>query len=389
MNYGRESERIISVDVLRGLIIFLMIFVNDIAGLAHTPRWLKHVSASVDGMTIPDVVFPAFIFVMGMSIPIAIGRRLDSGQSWYIIIWHILLRTVSLLIIGILTVNYPDDQIIGWPRGLWKLLMLTSVFMVWHTVPKQSTWLKKISFLIRFIGCVLLLFAALLFRDSSGQWLSIKWWGILGLIGWAYVIASCIYLLTHDNRTLLSGTIALLICVYIAFREGGLSGRWFNGGTVGAHPAIAVAGVLLGTIVRSSDILYNKKILKAAVFIGFMALTAWLLRPLYGISKIGATPSWCLYTSAITCAVWIALYWLIDVKGIIRWSGFFQSAGLNALFAYLFSSLMYSVFQVTHIGYFSFYDSPFFIGLVRSAVFTISINYFSGWTGKSGIRLKL
>jgi len=62
-------ERIASVDALRGLVILLMIFVNDVAGVKAAPSWLKHVSAEADGMTLSDLVFPAFLFIMGMSIP--------------------------------------------------------------------------------------------------------------------------------------------------------------------------------------------------------------------------------------------------------------------------------------------------------------------------------
>ncbi len=73
---AEPMDRIASVDALRGLVILLMIFVNDVAGVKTAPAWLKHVSAGADGMTLPDMVFPAFLFIMGMSIPLALGRAL-------------------------------------------------------------------------------------------------------------------------------------------------------------------------------------------------------------------------------------------------------------------------------------------------------------------------
>ena len=74
-------DRVASVDALRGLVIFLMIFVNDVAGVKAAPAWLKHVDAHADGMTLPDMVFPAFLFIVGMSIPLAIGRALARDFS--------------------------------------------------------------------------------------------------------------------------------------------------------------------------------------------------------------------------------------------------------------------------------------------------------------------
>jgi heparan-alpha-glucosaminide N-acetyltransferase len=78
-----KPERIISIDVLRGLTILIMIFVNDVAGVTGIPAWMKHIEPpEADGMTFVDVVFPAFLFIVGMSIPFALGKRLQNGESW-------------------------------------------------------------------------------------------------------------------------------------------------------------------------------------------------------------------------------------------------------------------------------------------------------------------
>src|SRR5512143_2781389 len=74
-------ERVASVDALRGLVILLMIFVNDVAGVGRAPSWLKHVGVEADAMTLPDVVFPAFLFIAGMSIPLSLQRASASGQT--------------------------------------------------------------------------------------------------------------------------------------------------------------------------------------------------------------------------------------------------------------------------------------------------------------------
>ena len=58
--------RVRSIDLLRGLDVLLILFVNEISGVQGTPAFLLHKPATVDGMTATDVVFPAFLFIAGM-----------------------------------------------------------------------------------------------------------------------------------------------------------------------------------------------------------------------------------------------------------------------------------------------------------------------------------
>ncbi len=58
-----------------------MLYVNDVAGVSGTPAWMKHFPPGTDGMTFVDVVFPAFLFIVGMSIPFAIGKRLERRET--------------------------------------------------------------------------------------------------------------------------------------------------------------------------------------------------------------------------------------------------------------------------------------------------------------------
>src|SRR3954470_9804206 len=88
--------RIDSVDALRGLTILLMIFVNDLGPAA--PPWMHHIQPpGADGMTLADVVFPAFLFILGVSIPLAFERAREAGKSLWSQVGHILIRTAGLL----------------------------------------------------------------------------------------------------------------------------------------------------------------------------------------------------------------------------------------------------------------------------------------------------
>ena len=68
-------QRVTSIDILRALTMVLMIFVNDLWSLKNIPAWLGHVERGVDGIGLADVVFPAFLFIVGLSLPFAIDHR--------------------------------------------------------------------------------------------------------------------------------------------------------------------------------------------------------------------------------------------------------------------------------------------------------------------------
>jgi predicted acyltransferase len=69
-----RPPRVASLDLVRGLDVWLMLFVNEMAGVRATPLFLRHMPASADAMTITDVVFPAFLFITGMAIPLALAH---------------------------------------------------------------------------------------------------------------------------------------------------------------------------------------------------------------------------------------------------------------------------------------------------------------------------
>ena len=62
-----NNNRILSIDVFRGLTIFLMVVVNDLMPVTGIPAWLKHASSDANTMTFVDVVFPAFLFIVVIS----------------------------------------------------------------------------------------------------------------------------------------------------------------------------------------------------------------------------------------------------------------------------------------------------------------------------------
>ena len=99
------TKRILTIDIMRGLTLFLMLFVNDLY-VPGVPKWLTHTPADFDGMGLADWVFPGFLFMVGMAVPFAIQKRINNGDSNIKLVYHILVRTISLLIIGIFMLNF-------------------------------------------------------------------------------------------------------------------------------------------------------------------------------------------------------------------------------------------------------------------------------------------
>src|SRR5690242_3439742 len=97
------GSRLKSLDALRGLNLYLMLFVNDLAAGRGSsfPQWARHFNGTGDGITFVDLIFPGFIFIVGMSVPLSVKARVRAGDPPHLLFWHIATRTVSLLFMGI------------------------------------------------------------------------------------------------------------------------------------------------------------------------------------------------------------------------------------------------------------------------------------------------
>jgi len=189
------AKRILSIDVMRGLTLFLMLFVNDLY-VPGVPDWLTHRPADYDGMGLADWVFPGFLFMVGMSVPFAIQSRIKNGEPTKKILFHILLRTISLLLIGVLMMNTGrlNPELSGISKNAWAIAMYVSVFLIWNIYPVNR---KTLSYLFKGVGILMLILLVFMFRSGTSEnpgWLITGWWGILGLIGWGYLVTSLVYL---------------------------------------------------------------------------------------------------------------------------------------------------------------------------------------------------
>jgi heparan-alpha-glucosaminide N-acetyltransferase len=398
--------------------MFMMIFVNDLAGAPEkiVPDWMVHFSDrhhGESGMTFVDLVFPGFLFIVGMSIPFALGSRLAKGEPLWKIVLHVIARALALLTLGILMVNTESSapKTAGWSPALWSAAMFLSAIFAFCVISPRSVetgtvkfW-KIFSVSLRTIGFAGMIYLAFVFRDQKNRpiitllpfHISTSWYGILGLIGWAYLAASIIYLIFRGNRTAILGCVALMTCFFAADRHGFFDNFWPNnyvdfGGTLGSQAAITVAGLLLASILVVPDMASNRARLRfTLLFIAGFATAAILLNGLYGISKNEATPSWCLWSCAITAALWLVFYFLADARQIISFSKLFAIAGQNVLLAYLISEGMVSWLDLLHLGnwYGRLAETNLACACARSIGCAVIILTITALLNRLGFRLKL
>jgi predicted acyltransferase len=411
-----RAPRIMSIDAVRGLVMFTMIFVNDLAGNDIVPDWMVHFSdrhSSGSGMTFVDLVFPGFLFIVGMSIPFALGSRLAKGEPLGKILLHILGRTLSLLFLGIMMVNEsPNTEVMGWSATWWTALMYLSAILAFCGIapragssPEKVRRWKLVSLGLRLLGFASLFWLALAFQGKHNHRIltlspfsiHYEWYGILGLIGWAYAIGAIVYLMFRNQRTALLGCVALLMCFFPADKKGFFDNCPISHfvdfqTTLGSQPAITVAGVLLATILLTAETAaVAARVRFTLLFIAGFSLAALLLNGLYGISKNAATPSWCFWACVNTAAFWLLFYLLADVKGMTRVAKPFAIAGQNVLLAYLISEGSESFLSVLHLG--DWYDRlaqvNLFCACARSAACGVVILAMTAGLNRLGFYLKL
>jgi heparan-alpha-glucosaminide N-acetyltransferase len=398
MRYNQlNKQRILSIDTFRGITILVMIFVNELAGVRDIPAWMKHMPANADAMSFVDVVFPGFLFIVGMAIPFAINNRLAKGASFFELQQHILFRTLGLLVLGVFMVNAEgenyNEALMGMSIDLWALLFFAAVILVWKVYYTNN---KILVYILRAIGFIALIILAVIYKGKNGESIMPRWWGILGLIGWAYLYSCIFYQLCKGNKYLLAILIAVCVAVYALGSMQSVKDStwlWWMSAQKGnaAHTSITLCGVVLTLLFfdDGKNINPRSRFLQAFVFTLLLFVAGYLLRPYFKISKIYATPTWCLYSAGFCCIIFAFLYWLIDIKKAQRWTNFFKPAGSNPLLTYIIPDIIYYLTSLFAISLFPDSLDYGWIGTLWSAFFAVAVMGIVILLNKMKLRLQL
>lgn len=385
-------KRLKSIDIFRAITMLLMIFVNDVSSVKQIPSWIEHAAASEDGLGFADTVFPAFLFIVGLSLPFAIRNRMNKDDSVIDISVYILSRSVALLVMGFFHVNsenYNSAAVL--PQAIWIIAITIAFFLIWLDYPPAMAKIKK--YILITTGIILLLLMAFLYKGgtpAAPEGLRPSWWGILGIIGWAYMVCAFLFLFIKGSLPVLLIALILFMLVNIIEHAGSLK---LNLPVIG--DASSVTLVMWGIVI---SLLYGELSAKGKdqylwllfLSVGMVLIIGGLIiRPFAGgISKIHSTPAWVFICTGISVLIFTFMIWLVDIKGKQNWFTIIRPAGTSTLTCYLIPYLLYSIYSLLHFHYPEFlnYGTG---GLIRSIIVAVLVIILVGVMEKRTLRLKI
>lgn len=395
-NTSTSPVRMSSVDILRGLTMVLMVFVNDLWSLKDIPQWLLHVPAGTDGIGLSDVVFPAFLFIVGLSLPLAIEARRRKGDDDLRILRHVVTRSFALIVMGLFLVNGENlnAEATGFSRHLWYFLSCLGFILIWNSYPKGMD--RRLAYALQSLGIAVLLVLAYLYKggkDGAVYAFKPHWWGILGLIGWSYLAAGIVTLAAKGRLSFLFAGWALFAALSMFHHAKWIPEVFYNfpepivGGTL---TGLVLGGALAMSFFRRYATEENigdvyKVLLTATGILVFLSL---ITRPHWGLAKLGATPAWLFLCSAFTLGVFLILQHLVDRKGLGGWFAFAKPAGTDTLLCYLMPYFAYALKTWSGL---KLPDAVLtgFPGLVKSLLFALLCVWLTRMLSNLGLKLKL
>lgn len=304
------DKRLLSLDVFRGATIAAMLLVNTPGTGKFGYRLLQH--AEWDGCHPPDLIFPFFLFIVGVSINLSLAKQESAGARRSATITKIVRRSLIIFAIGVLlnALPYFDWEVTRIPGVLQRIALcyfVASMLVLLTGVRGQA------------ITAALLL---------AGYWVLMKWVPVPGY--GAGVLQPETNLAAYIDRALMSG--------HLWHR------RWDPEGLLSTVPAVSttLAGVLAGHWLRSPR--SHGQRLRGLLVGGGAAIGLGLLMNVWlPINKNLWSGSFVVFTAG---AAFISLglcYWVVDLKGYRRWATPFVVFGTNAILAYALSTLMTKV----------------------------------------------
>jgi predicted acyltransferase len=315
---GSATQRLVSLDVFRGITIAGMVLVNNPGTWAHIYWPLQH--AAWHGWTPTDLVFPFFLFIVGVAITLAFGTRAEAGTSKRDLYLKVIKRTLIIFGLGLFLNAFPyfDFSELRIPGVLQRIAVCYFLASIIFFNTKIKTQVAIVIALLLIYWLMVELIPAPGFTagdlSKEGSLPSFIDRVVLGKHVWAQAKV-------YDPEGLLSTIPAL---------------------------ATTLIGVLTGHWLRTKHSSYEKV---AGLFVAGAICVAlgWAWNPFFPINKALWTSSYVVFTGGLALQLLALCYWIIDIKGHRRWAKPFEVFGLNAIALYVGAGLMAALLGVINV----------------------------------------
>ena len=304
------KSRLVSLDVFRGITIAGMVLVNNPGTWSAIYPPLEH--AAWNGITPTDFIFPFFLFIVGVAISLALGRRIEAGVSKSVYL-KVFRRSGVIFLLGLLLAAFPFFELstLRIPGVLQRIavcyLIVSLIFL--HTNWKQQTVLGIAALLV--------------------------YWILMTLVP----VPNCEATSVSDKVCNLA---AYLDRVILTESHMWKQSKVFDPeGILSTLPSLVttLSGVLTGTWLKSKR--GNDEKVGGIFFFGIvLCAIGWSWNLLFPFNKALWTSSYVVYTSGLALCFLGFCYWLIDINGYRKWSKPFVIFGVNALALFVGSSFM-------------------------------------------------
>ena len=303
------TGRLVSLDVFRGLTIAGMVLVNNPGSWGHIYWPLGH--ASWHGWTPTDLIFPFFLFIVGVSITLALGPRVESDKSTCDLYLKIFRRAAIIFALGLFLAGFPFFNL-GTIRIAGVLQRIAICYLVAAIIFLKTDLRKQ-----------LIIAAALL----------VVYWLVM-----TFVPTPGFQMGDFSKE----GSIANFIDRKLLGNHIWSQGKIYDPeGLLSTLPAIATTllGVIAGQVFRANKKEYEKVSLLFIAGMGCV-VAGWLWNLFFPINKSLWTSSYVLFTGGLAMQLLAFCYWLIDIKQYRRWAKPFVVFGVNAIALFVGTGLM-------------------------------------------------
>lgn len=320
MSDGTGSSRIYSLDVFRGATIAGMILVNNPGTWSAIYPPLQH--AEWHGLTPTDLIFPFFLFIVGVAIAIALGKRVSESDNRAVYI-KIFRRTALIFGLGLLLHAFPFFEL-STLRIPGVLQRIAVCYLIASLIFLNTTWKQQ-----GIIAGALLL----------GYWFLMTAVNVPGCEVTALADKAC-NLAAYVDRSVL-----------------GLDHIWKQGkvydpeGILSTIPAVVttMSGVFAGLWLKTDKGEYEKA--GGLLLSGIVLLViGWIWSFWFPFNKALWTSSYTVYTSGLACCFLGFCYWVNDLKGYKTWAKPLEVFGVNALALYVGSGIAAKLLDIIKVG---------------------------------------